>query len=182
MVVRDRDAHSWAEVWYADRGWTTVDATPAGGLPDALFEPPSRWRRAWEAVADFPTTVREWLGEVSQANVVMAVMISAGFILVWGAVQIIRRRWQTGELPYAPARDPQLAKIAIRFDAWLRKMQHREAVSGNRTWREQIGTLENRDACAAFLNTYDEARFGGANGQTVQRLKELLEALEQKNV
>ena len=28
-VVRDLDAHSWVEVWYAGYGWVTIDPTPA---------------------------------------------------------------------------------------------------------------------------------------------------------
>jgi transglutaminase-like putative cysteine protease len=32
-VVRDLDAHSWVEVWYADIGWVTFDPTPAAAPP-----------------------------------------------------------------------------------------------------------------------------------------------------
>ena len=32
-VVRDLDAHSWVEVWYAGIGWVTFDPTPADAPP-----------------------------------------------------------------------------------------------------------------------------------------------------
>ena len=51
LVVRQRDAHAWAEVWLADRGWTRVDPTsvvaPAritegieNALPDSIIDVP----------------------------------------------------------------------------------------------------------------------------------------------
>lgn len=69
-VVRQRDAHAWAEVWHPSRGWLRVDPTAAvapnrtEGLdrlepPAGLFEAtllrvdPSmvaRWRQTWDAI------------------------------------------------------------------------------------------------------------------------------------
>lgn len=51
LVVRQRDAHAWAEVWLADRGWTRVDPTSAvsptrisagieNALPDSIIDIP----------------------------------------------------------------------------------------------------------------------------------------------
>jgi transglutaminase-like putative cysteine protease len=73
LLVRQSDAHAWAEVWIANRGWLRVDPTAAvaperirGGLIDAVGadEPvPGRLREAspvwlklelgWDAVNDF---------------------------------------------------------------------------------------------------------------------------------
>jgi len=33
-VVLDRDAHSWVEVWFADRGWLPFDPTPGRSAPN----------------------------------------------------------------------------------------------------------------------------------------------------
>lgn len=69
LAVRQSDAHAWAEVWFAGRGWVRVDPTaavsparvesgleaaaPAGTLP-ALLRVEGSWARAlqfrWEAI------------------------------------------------------------------------------------------------------------------------------------
>ena len=57
LIVRQADAHAWAEVWLADRGWTRLDPTAVVAperlyrgildlLPDALSAP-ERLVRAW---------------------------------------------------------------------------------------------------------------------------------------
>jgi transglutaminase-like putative cysteine protease len=70
LVVRQSDAHAWAEVWLADRGWIRVDPTaavspsrvesgPAASVPNseslpALFQVDAAWLRTmryrWEAL------------------------------------------------------------------------------------------------------------------------------------
>jgi hypothetical protein len=50
FTVRQSDAHSWAEVFYPERGWTTVDPTPpnsrqASGLGENLIELRELWSR-----------------------------------------------------------------------------------------------------------------------------------------
>jgi len=56
LVVRQRDAHAWAEVWLADRGWTRVDPTSAvaptrisagieDALPDSIIDVPLGFRQ-----------------------------------------------------------------------------------------------------------------------------------------
>jgi len=51
-VVRESDAHAWADVWTAETGWAEVDPTPAGGWelthPD---ERPGLLAMLWERVA-----------------------------------------------------------------------------------------------------------------------------------
>jgi protein-glutamine gamma-glutamyltransferase len=73
MIVRQSDAHAWAEVWLADEGWVRVDPTaaavpvrvesglaaavPAGDPLPFLGRPDLSWLRAlrfnWEALANY---------------------------------------------------------------------------------------------------------------------------------
>jgi Transglutaminase-like superfamily/TgpA N-terminal domain len=51
-VVRESDAHAWADVWTTDTGWVEVDPTPSGGW--ALTHPdpqPGALAALWERVA-----------------------------------------------------------------------------------------------------------------------------------
>lgn len=53
-VVRDRDRHSWVEVYFPGHGWVPFEATPAGQSPEAGFWT-SVWREARMLASD-PTT------------------------------------------------------------------------------------------------------------------------------
>jgi transglutaminase-like putative cysteine protease len=66
-IVRQRDAHAWAEVWLAGRGWVRVDPTAAvapnrieqgiaAGLPEAdrsALNLPANWLRPFSQTWDF---------------------------------------------------------------------------------------------------------------------------------
>ena len=45
FVVRDVDAHSWVEVWYAGYGWVTMDPTPAAAPARSQSDDAERRRR-----------------------------------------------------------------------------------------------------------------------------------------
>jgi hypothetical protein len=181
MVVRDRDAHAWAECWIEGIGWITVDATPSGGKPDARFEDASALRRAWERAEDLPAAVREWLGSLSRKSVFTALFICAVLILVSGIVQILRRKGTTTDLPYAAPHNPSLMLTAKRFERWLRSQRKGDRCDPNRTWRDHVRDLGAPPQCVRFLDLYDEARFGGANGETITKLTEMMDELERED-
>jgi transglutaminase-like putative cysteine protease len=178
MVVRDRDAHAWAECWIEGIGWMTVDATPSGGKPDTRFADASALRRAWERAEDLPADVREWLGSLSRRSIFATLFICAVLILISGIVQILRRRRTTTDLPYVAPHNPALMHTARRFEKWLRSRRKGDGCDPHRTWRDHIRALGEPPQCVRFLDLYDEARFGGANGETINRLRDLLDDLE----
>lgn len=78
LVVRQSDAHAWAEVWLAERGWVRVDPTalavperiqsgldaalPEGGARPFLLRPELQWLRGlrmrWDALSN---TWNQWV-------------------------------------------------------------------------------------------------------------------------
>jgi transglutaminase-like putative cysteine protease len=95
-IVRDRDAHAWAEVWLDGR-WTTVEPTPPGSLAGENLPPPSWLATQWDAFKRWLRRAVEWLGDLTARELVPvgAVIIALIGLLIW-----IRRR--------RPAPQPQL--------------------------------------------------------------------------
>ena len=59
IIVRQKDAHTWAEVYLPDQGWVTSDPTPAAAESDSVFRFVGRWFR------DLATVVQNlWLAVV----------------------------------------------------------------------------------------------------------------------
>jgi transglutaminase-like putative cysteine protease len=54
-VVRGRDAHAWAEVWFAGLGWRTFEPTPAGSAPGQA-DPRGTGASTPRRTGDTPTT------------------------------------------------------------------------------------------------------------------------------
>ena len=186
MVVRDRDAHAWAECWIDGVGWITMDATPSAGRPDQALVKPSKWRRLWERMQDFPGMVQAWLASITAKTWTIFILTLACAALL---IAVIRWLWlrRQGAATSAAHReyatpDQALVAAARRFDRWLRRRE--VACSTTRTWREHVITLEDqlpqRSDALQFINTYDEARFGNVNGDTLTRLSDILDNLEQQ--
>ena len=66
LVVRQSDAHAWAEVWLAGRGWTRIDPTAAVSplrIERALFETVSRDESSLVGGAFLRLNALAWLGQ-----------------------------------------------------------------------------------------------------------------------
>ncbi|WP_428940906.1 transglutaminase domain-containing protein [Fontivita pretiosa] len=188
VVLRSRDAHAWAECFIDGLGWISIDATPSSGLPDALFPRPSRWRRCVEWLRDLPGRLRQWLASrpSRQALVALIALAAAGTLIVgtvrWLAARKRRLARQHDDAYATPS--AELQQIARRFERLLRRRG--VPCAANRTWREHLSSLDRArlvidlDAGSRFLECYDAARFGGANGTALRRLHELIESLERR--
>lgn len=179
MIVRQRDAHAWAECWIDDVGWITIDATPAGGLPDQLFPKPSFLKRLWERITDFPARVREWFSGLRRSTIVILIgtlAIIAGIVWLFRHWPILRRRKSSAK-SQEPS-DPELADLARRFERALQKQQ--VPVSPHRTWREHISTLATprSELYRQFVDAYDAARFGPVRVKPDRRLHAWMDDIE----
>jgi hypothetical protein len=101
-VVRERDAHAWVEVWFANHGWVPVDPTP--GVPGlAATQFPNHWAAGGIArliphlQVGAPLAVLGSLGVLGAIPAVLAVGAVAVVLLlaIW--------RWRGRRRPVRPA-------------------------------------------------------------------------------
>lgn len=167
-IVRERDAHAWAEVWLEDH-WRTYDPTPASDLPTQGMETP--WlsalfdgvRTAWEATDD-------WLEKRT------AFEFSVALVCMVGALVLVRTFRNRERKKRATSIDIP-AELALLTAALARAGLSRNA-------SETLGSLARRvaesdelepgskAAVLAALSRYEAWRFGGA-GEAAEILAEV---------
>jgi hypothetical protein len=95
MVVRQRDAHAWAEVWLAGRGWTRVDPTAAVS--------PVRIEQGIDAAIP-PTVGPAALGFTPPAPIAVSLRH------IRRAMDALQTRWNAWVLGYGPGRQRQFMR------------------------------------------------------------------------
>lgn len=102
LVVRQRDAHAWAEVWLPEKGWTRIDPT-AAVAPERIERGSSELRERG------PFGMRSALRESSLGELVYRAQQS------WDAISV---RWDAWFLAYGPElQRAALSRVGLR--SWL---------------------------------------------------------------
>ncbi|WP_417382403.1 transglutaminase-like domain-containing protein [Gimesia sp.] len=88
-VARNRHAHAWVEAWDPERGWVTVESTPAAGQPEHYA--PSGTRQYWEAFvgqfARLKTALQQgqWILALSEAQLPLLLLVLG--VVLWFVFQ-----------------------------------------------------------------------------------------------
>jgi len=161
ILVRQRDAHAWAEAWVDGKKWSTVEATPPTGMPDRHGSSVETWRRLWEQLQD---TARQWWSRLTEATPDQFAIGILGACALGGAILWISRRRKTRARERGfPVPEPW-NRWAKDFESALRK---RGVVPpANTPWSVAVQRLDPKDPVRApalrFIALYEEGRFGGS--------------------
>ncbi len=199
LVVRQQDAHAWAESWIEGVGWITVDATPPeGGRPNSTSSRPPLWLRAWEWINETALAIGDWFYERSWAETGGLLGGTGGLFisLLWLREVWLRGRKgkRGGGIVYASSNEA-LNALRRRFERLLKK--NGLSCPAHLPWSEHLATAARREnsphgdlprrlclEALAFERAYRAVRFGPPEGRdAIALLEQQLEALEkgQKN-
>jgi transglutaminase-like putative cysteine protease len=206
LIVRQADAHAWAEVWIEGEGWVRVDPTaavspsriqrgiasalPAGDPLPVMMRAQYDWlrqfRHTWDAAANAwnqwvlgfdERRQRDLLRRVGMATPSWQAM-GAALLVGTGAVLLAFTATMLWRLRARPA-DPAQRAYARFCGRLARRGLARRAAEGPRDFARRVSAArpDLAAAVAAISRLYVELRYGGAHDpRALDRLKTLVAA------
>jgi transglutaminase-like putative cysteine protease len=193
IVVRQRDAHAWAECWIKGTGWVTIDATPGSGRPNGEIQSIPTWKHTIERIQDWFIGVKQ---KFTAENLLRAAGLFISLALVAYLLQnryhFSFKRVRRVQVKEYAAPSPELLGMYRRFEAICRK--HELNCPPNIPWQQFLALELNRHsqgspaersasglrAAADFMAEYNRARFGGRlSADTFDELNKKLDRLVQ---
>jgi hypothetical protein len=177
IVVRQRDAHAWAEA-YVNGSWMTVDATPASGIPDKQFDSIPLWQRLMERIQDEVQYLQDRAREIGPGKIVLNV---AGIVVAYFVLRLALIEWRVRKIRRSvqKTQTAPMSEYAVRFIKLLKKRQI--DIPPDVTWSEYFSQpndgLIDRDKAEQFVVAYNAVRYGKAVADE-KELTTLLEAME----
>ncbi|KAF1721343.1 transglutaminase TgpA family protein [Pseudoxanthomonas wuyuanensis] len=192
-VVRNMDAHAWAEVWLPQRGWVRVDPTAAvaperiydtledrlgggGGVAGRLIQVGDfgDWlRRGWnDLVLGFDASRQErmlagfGIDRLSGQRLSLLFALVAGLALAWMGWWLARSERE---------RDPLLRAWHRLSARYARRGLGREAHEPALAWAQRIAAAvpERAGELASLSQRFVEARYAGAVGDRTALIRDL---------
>ncbi|MDQ1235095.1 transglutaminase-like putative cysteine protease [Paenibacillus sp. SORGH_AS306] len=173
-TVTNADAHSWAEIYFADYGWVPIEATPGFDMPmvTETVQTPSDDTPTPEPEEEEQTPEEEETATPVQDNEpavpTSVIWIASSVILAWAAVMIIRYRRELSfmimRMRQGEALTPQ-QKIMAESKRWLAWMKrHGMDRRSYETLRESVSRWEEvRPDLAAqltpLLELFEKAKY-----------------------
>lgn len=179
IVVRQRDAHAWAECWIKDIGWVTIDATPGSGRPSGVAGSVPGWKRSLEKFQDWFANLRR---KVTPENLLL---FAGVFVCLALAAYLIQNRYhfkwtrvRRQHVKEYTASTAEIRNLYFRFETVCKKCGlicppsvpwqeylsvelQRASTGSSQTAAHGAATIT---AAIEFAAAYDLARFGRGFG------------------